>query len=125
MRPPAAQRSLPAPPYVRRALVVSLVTGTLVAAINHWHEIAGGAMGAALAWQLSLTYGVPFLVSLVSSVLAARDQRRHLREMVSDLERRIEIFARLPDANPNPVLRLATGGELLYANASSAPLVAS
>jgi class 3 adenylate cyclase len=34
-----------------------------------------------------------------------------------------KVVAKFPDQNPNPVLRISPGGELLYHNAASAPLV--
>lgn len=39
------------------------------------------------------------------------------------LERQIEAINRFPDANPNPVLRVAGDGRLIYANAASAPIL--
>ena len=39
------------------------------------------------------------------------------------LERQIEAINRFPDANPNPVLRIAGDGRLIYANAASVPIL--
>ena len=41
------------------------------------------------------------------------------------LERQIEAINRFPDANPNPVLRVAGDGRLIYANAASAPILSA
>ena len=41
------------------------------------------------------------------------------------LEGQIEAINRFPDANPNPVLRVAGDGRLIYANAASEPLLAA
>jgi class 3 adenylate cyclase len=38
------------------------------------------------------------------------------------LERQVQQINRFPDQNPNPVMRMADDGTLMYANASSAPL---
>ncbi len=35
----------------------------------------------------------------------------------------VEAISRFPDANPNPVLRIALGGTLLYANPAAAPIL--
>ena len=40
-------------------------------------------------------------------------------------ERRQRLLAAVPEQSPNPILRLAAGGELLYANPAAAPLVAA
>ncbi|HET7770521.1 MAG TPA: adenylate/guanylate cyclase domain-containing protein [Chloroflexota bacterium] len=119
----AGRRYTPEWPVAGRALVVSLVVGTVLVGTNHGGELLRGAAPAGLIWQLPLTYAVPFAVSLLSSVLAARSERRRTRETINALERRVEIFSRFPDANPNPVLRITPTGQLLYANMSSAPLI--
>jgi len=41
------------------------------------------------------------------------------------LERQIEAMERFPGQNPNPVLRVSESGQLMYANAASAPIVAA
>ena len=40
------------------------------------------------------------------------------------IEEKIEILSRIPDESPNPILRVSKQGNLLYANKSSAPLLA-
>ncbi|WP_170328563.1 response regulator [Ruegeria arenilitoris] len=40
-------------------------------------------------------------------------------------ERRMRELARIPEENPNPVLRITDQGKLIYANKASAPLVAA
>jgi PAS domain S-box-containing protein len=42
-----------------------------------------------------------------------------------EAEREIELLARFPGENPNPVLRVARDGTLLYANEASGPLLAA
>ena len=125
MRAFAFWRSVLEPSVLGRALVVSLVVGTTLTVVNHGGEVLSGTPPAALAWQLPLTYALPLAVSLVSSVLASHGQRQRGGDTISALEQRVEIFARFPDANPNPVLRITPMGELLYANAPSGPLIAS
>lgn len=38
-------------------------------------------------------------------------------------EEKIRSLSRFPEENPNPVLRISTGGELLYANSASSPIL--
>ncbi len=38
------------------------------------------------------------------------------------VQRQLEAINRFPDQNPNPVMRVAASGELIYANAASAPI---
>ena len=40
-------------------------------------------------------------------------------------EQRLRLLAAVPEQNPNPILRLAPSGEVLYANPAAAPLVAA
>lgn len=110
------------PPVVRRALLTSLVVGSILVLINR----AGASIGAGLTTgdllPIGLTYAVPYLVSTVSSVAAARGRARTLEAEHEVSDRAIESLSRVPGQNPNPVLRMTRAGRLVYANASSAPL---
>ena len=59
-------------PTVRRSLLISLVVGTLLTAINQGNLIAQGDPPASLAWQVPLTYLVPYCVATIGAILNAR-----------------------------------------------------
>jgi len=114
----AADRSV-----VRRATVTALLVGTLLSLITRGEMILSADFSMGLSWQLGLLFVVPYSVSTWSSVAAARRQhaldeaRAHLHgPMVEDMDR-------FPDENPNPVMRIAVAGELLYANPACQSLV--
>jgi len=46
-------------------------------------------------------------------------------ETEEELAREVEVLSQFPDQNPNPVLRVARDGTLLYANAASGPITDS
>lgn len=58
---------------IKRALIIALVVGSLLNIINQFDALFGSSN---FNWfKASLTYCVPFGVSLVSSWLASRDAR--------------------------------------------------
>lgn len=57
---------------VRRALILAVVVGSLLAAINHGDAILAGAMTPGRWARVALTYLVPYVVSTISSVGALR-----------------------------------------------------
>jgi hypothetical protein len=57
-------------PSVRRSLVVAVVIGTVLNAINQGPEIFGGHWP--VWWKLALTYLVPFAVASYGSYAAFR-----------------------------------------------------
>ena len=59
-------------PTVQRSLLISLVVGTLLTAINQGNLIVQGDLSANLAWQVPLTYLVPYCVATIGAVLNAR-----------------------------------------------------
>ena len=59
-------------PLVVRAIKVALVVGTCLTLINQFDALFADASAAALWWKVPLTYSVPFLVSLYSSLAAMR-----------------------------------------------------
>jgi class 3 adenylate cyclase len=114
----AADRSV-----VRRASVTALVVGTILSLITRGEMILSADFSMALTWQLGLLFVIPYSVSTWSSVAAMRRQRAidearaHLHgPMVGDMNR-------FPDENPNPVMRVALSGELLYANPACQSLI--
>ncbi|MCH8817682.1 MAG: nitrate/nitrite transporter NrtS [Chloroflexi bacterium] len=69
------------PPMLRRSLVVCLVVGTLLTAINQGNFILAGEFQAAMAWKIPMTYAVPFVVTTVGGLLNARAQISTVAEL--------------------------------------------
>jgi hypothetical protein len=109
------------PPIFRRALATSAVVGVILTLANHGAEVLGGRLRPDHAWPIVFTFIVPFLVATISSVAAVRRPDPGSQEEPSADE--LEAVATFPDSNPNPVLRLAASGVLLYANPASKPLL--
>jgi hypothetical protein len=61
---------------VRRAVVIALFVGTVLALINHGDSMLAGAMSGLNWGQVLVTYLVPYMVSTYSSVGAIRTQQR-------------------------------------------------
>ena len=59
-------------PFFFRAFLIALFVGTFLTAVNQGNIIIGGDFPSSLFWKIPLTYSVPFCVSNVSSILAAR-----------------------------------------------------
>jgi hypothetical protein len=60
------------PPLVRRSLIIALVVGTILTAINQGNLIAAGDFPTSLWWKVPLTYAVPYCVATAGAVLNAR-----------------------------------------------------
>ena len=58
------------PPILTRSLMVAIVVGTLLNAINQGPELWRG--DPVVVWKLALTYAVPFLVSSYGAFSALR-----------------------------------------------------
>jgi class 3 adenylate cyclase len=101
------------PRVLRRALVTSIVVGSVLTGVR----VLGHHPGSAL--DTSLTFVVPFLVSIASSWAAIARTRTDTRL----LEREVQAINRFPDQNPHPVMRIARDGVLSYANLASRPVV--
>jgi hypothetical protein len=63
-------------PVVRRGLKFALIVGTVLVTINHGDAIVRGDMTPARWLKAGLTVLVPYCVSVISSVLAVRQQPR-------------------------------------------------
>jgi|GEM_PF-1854544 len=113
------------PAVVQRALLTSLVVGSILVLINRGGALIGTGLTTGDLVPIGLTYAVPYLVSTVSSVAAGRSQTRTLEAEHEASDRTIESLSRVPGQNPNPVLRMTRAGRLVYANESSAPLRAA
>ena len=107
---------------VRRAAATSVIVGALLTAVNHGPRLLRGDVDPALAWQVALTFAVPFVVSTVASVAAIRSQRADRTAVLELLEGEIEAINKFPGQNPNPVMRMGRDGRLLYANDASEPI---
>ena len=59
-------------PMLARSLVIAIIVGTVLTAINQGNIILGGEFPAALAWKIPLTYSVPFCVATMGAILNAR-----------------------------------------------------
>ena len=64
------------PPLLKKSLVICLLVGTLLTAINQGNFIASGDFQPAMAWKIPLTYAVPFLVATTGGLLNARARVR-------------------------------------------------
>ena len=65
-----ALRRILRPPIVTRSLMVALVVGTVLNAINQGPELWRGE--SVVAWKLALTWCVPFLVASYGAWSALR-----------------------------------------------------
>lgn len=57
---------------MRRSVVTCLIVGAVLAAINQGDELLRGEFDATMAWQIGLTFLVPFVVATVSGAAALR-----------------------------------------------------
>ncbi|MBM4405801.1 MAG: hypothetical protein FJ039_06420 [Chloroflexi bacterium] len=57
---------------LRRSLIVALIVGTALTAINQGTVLAKGDFPAALYWKIPLTYCVPFCVATFGALSASR-----------------------------------------------------
>jgi class 3 adenylate cyclase len=110
---------------LRRAIITALGVGTVLTAVNQGDRLLAGELSGTSAIPIALTYLVPFLVSLASSVIAIRVERREGALSMDLLEREIDAINRFPGQNPNPVLRMTEAGRLTYANEASAQVRAA
>src|SRR5918999_475775 len=110
-------------PVVRRALVTSLVVGTLLTVINHADYFMALRLDSDLALPVLLTYLIPYAVATVATVGANRSSPpRDSAATAAPRDREAELLSRVPGQNPNPVLRMRRDGRLVWANESSLPL---
>ena len=59
-------------PMLRRSLIVAIIVGTLLVAINQGNVILDGRFPPSLYWKIPLTYCVPFGVATTGALLNAR-----------------------------------------------------
>ena len=111
------------PTIVRRALITCLVVGFVLTLVNHAGEIVRAEFSLTLLAQVGLTLAVPFTVVTIASVSALRGKETRAMDEFLLLEREMEVIGKFPNQNPNPVLRVSSDGELLFANDASAPIL--
>ena len=59
---------------IRRATIIALIVGQVLALINHGDRILAATMTPVDWFKVTLTFFVPYTVSTISSVLALREQ---------------------------------------------------
>lgn len=59
-------------PMLQRSLLIALVVGTLLTAINQGDVLLARHWTAALVWKIPLTYTVPFIVVTLGALGAGR-----------------------------------------------------
>jgi hypothetical protein len=59
-------------PLVRRSLIVALIVGTVLTAINQGNVILRGDFPPSLYWKIPLTYVVPYCVATTGAIWNAR-----------------------------------------------------
>ena len=59
-------------PMLQRSLLIALMVGTLLTAINQGDVLLARQWTAALVWKISLTYMVPFIVATLGALGAGR-----------------------------------------------------
>ena len=57
---------------LRRSLVIALVVGSVLVAINQGDALLNGQWPPALVWKIPLTYVVPFLVASWGALASSR-----------------------------------------------------
>ena len=71
-------------PVVRRSLVACVLVGTILVAINHGEGLVHGRIDPIKVAQVALTFLVPFVVSMASSVAAIEASRaQHAKRLSS------------------------------------------
>ena len=61
-------------PLMARSLLICLVVGTVLTAINQGNLIVQGDFPLVLVWKIPLTYAVPYCVASLGAILNARSR---------------------------------------------------
>lgn len=61
---------------MRRAAMIALVVGTILAIINHGDRLIAGDLNGEVITKILMTYLVPYCVSTYSAVLTIRERMR-------------------------------------------------
>jgi hypothetical protein len=59
-------------PLLKKSLIICLIVGAVLTAINQGNFIVEGDFQSAMAWKIPLTYMVPFTVATTGGILNAR-----------------------------------------------------
>ena len=59
-------------PLVARSLIIALIVGTILTAINQGNLLLDGRFPASLYWKIPLTYSVPFCVATWGALINSR-----------------------------------------------------
>jgi hypothetical protein len=62
------------PPLVHRSIIIALIVGSVLVAINHGDALVTGRWNGAFAWKAPLTYLVPFVVATWGALLNSRNR---------------------------------------------------
>ena len=98
-------------PSVIIEVQIAGLVGTLLTVINQFNELFNGPYTVLLSGQILLNYLIPYLISIVYSILsffAWQDSQR----IILDQKKSFEQF---PERNPNPVFRVSAHNKLIYA----------
>ena len=63
-------------PLLKKSLIICMVVGTILTAINQGNFIVTGDFQTAMAWKIPLTYTVPFIVATTGGILNAQEAVR-------------------------------------------------
>lgn len=108
-------------PSLRGRLLRTFLPATLLlVVIEGWADIA---LGTSHAPNPALWHSLIALVASVLIVVITGSIARHAGDDIETAHAQIRSLSRFPDENPNPVLRFARDGTLLYANRSSRRLL--
>ena len=61
---------------MRRAAMIALVVGTILAIINHGDRLISGDISSEVVIKILMTYLVPYCVSTYSAILTIRERMR-------------------------------------------------
>jgi hypothetical protein len=89
-----------------RSLVTCLLVGALLTAINQGDRLVRGEFSGSMAWQIGLTFLVPFVVATMSGAAALRG---HVHEGRDGQARMAEGMGGAPD--PDKPAAASDGGE--------------
>ncbi len=67
-------------PYLKRTLLVALIVGSVLFAINHLDEVLQGHASSTVWTKVVITFFVPFIVSNIGILVASRQRPGSHRE---------------------------------------------
>jgi len=109
---------------VQQSFYTALVVGTILISINYLDMILAGVLRSEHYIKMGLTLIVPYMVSTFASVLTVMRQSKGEKQY-RDLEAKLRLLNEFPKQNPNPVLRIAENGKVLFANPSGEKILSN